>query len=159
MEPVKHLQSLYPGPAPVISHLGPFSFFALPNWWRRRLAGLHPNFAVVNFACNPGQSVKLNLNMPPGTWIVSTRATVLTTATGAPNPAGIRVAVLNPLEDAGLTQRPLDSRDFFGTGQYPFVYTHPLHIRDTTPLLIKIANRDLVNAVSGQLVFETYYEI
>jgi hypothetical protein len=107
-------------------------------------------FAVTEFSLNPGQSGKLNLTFPPDSWIVSARATV--SAAG-----GLRFQLFDPIDDVALSQRPFDTRNGFGTGQKPFTFQHPLHIRGITPLLIKVANQDLVSSNSGQLVFETYF--
>lgn len=145
-----NLKSLYPGPAPVIHQLGPYSALAFPNYWRRRLAGLRPYFAVAPFSLNPGQAAKLNLTLPPECWIVSFRASVSA-------PGGLRFQLFDPIRDAALSQRPFDTRCGMGTGLRPLPLTRPLHIRETTPVLIRIANQDLVNPNTGQLVLETYF--
>lgn len=146
-----NLVSLYPGPAPVISHLGPYSALALPNYWRRFLSGKWPIFQVAAYSLNPGQSGKLTVNQPPHSWMVSIRATVSA-------PGGLRFQILDPLRNLALSQRPFDSRCGAGTGQRPFVLTRPYYVRQTTPLLIKVSNQDMANSNKGQLCFECYYD-
>ena len=143
-----NLQSNYPGPAPVITHLGPYSALAFPNFWRRYLKGKLPLFQVADYSLNPGQSSKLNLTLPPDTWLVSVRA-----VTSQP----LRFQLFDPITNRALSQRPFDTRNGAGSGRRPFVIQRPYHFKETTPLLIRVQNINLTQPNTGEIALETYF--